>query len=310
MLHLDHNHTTSALSPHTKPNLILSDTPQPDQHSVLSWSAPATDDETFKPDGNKDQSVANKPPTPPSQPDPPPSLEPAVDAEPPSDITPADADDPKPPELSPSSPLDATSPALESNSSLTPPPDSTSPAFPPVALPVGEPSSQPNLEPSEDEPKSKPEEGTEAVDAASRASTPLSELSSAPDGDDPPNVEKKEGEETVDDPPVSQDNGGAQPEPETNSEVAKVEETKPVNGHVEPPTESPAPVPTATPASAHHTSHINQDVPTKSEVVNDVDPQTQHLASEWKRCSRFLICSSFWFSSRASHTLDAIPVKA
>ena len=286
MLHLDRTHH-SPLSSHTKADLIPSDTPQPDQQPLLSWSAPATDDETFKFDTNSDQqTVADKPPTPPPVTEAPQPTE-AV-AEPPADA-PANADDPKPPEQDapPSSPpVDAKSPAHERSSSLTPPPDSTSPAFPSVALPVDGPAAQPTLEQPEGEEKAKPEEDPAEVDKASRASTPLSELSSAPDGDDPQEVEKKEEDKA--EPPAdsgartgsSQEVGGAKTGAEVVSEPPKVPQEIPLtNGHVEPPSSKPNPSPEVV-AIPRRSSREAPDLALRSATPSESILQGQHLASE------------------------------
>lgn len=292
MLHLDHNHT-SALSPHTTPSLIPSDTPQSDQHPLLSWSAPAVeptpsaDDESFKFDQNKDQSLPDKLATPPSQPDALPATQTATHADPPSTVPTVNEDELKPPEPVPSSPADATSPAIESTSSLTPPPDSTSPAFPPVTLPTEEASTQANLEQQGGEQKNKAEGDTEEIDKASRASTPLSELSSAPDGDDPPTVPdagQKDGEAgkqvdagaSASGPHESSKNKTAG---EVNTATGKAAETKLTNGHSDP---SPVKTPIApgNVAAAHRGLHDNQILVPKHENHSDSDSQSQHLASE------------------------------
>lgn len=286
MLHLDRTHH-SPLSPHTKADLIPSDTPQPDQQPLLSWSAPATDDETFKFDTNSDQqTVADKPPTPPPVTEEPQPTE-AI-AEPPADA-PANADDPKPPEqdVPPSSPpLDAKSPARERSSSLTPPPDSTSPAFPSVALPVDEPATEPTLEPQEGEQKPKSEEESAEVDKASRASTPLSELSSAPDGDDSQEVEKKEEEKVAPatDAAATSSRTEAGDGAKQGAEVgdpAKVQEATPLtNGHVEPVLPKSSGVPEV-PSTPQRNSHGTPDLVPKTETPGDVVPHaSQHLSSE------------------------------
>lgn len=100
--------------------------------------------------------------------------------------TPGNAEDSKQADPTSTSPADPTSPT----SSLTPPPDTTSPAFPSADLPDGESSTQHKVEGSEGEAEAKLETSAE-IEKASRASTPLSELSSAPDADDPPDGDKK-----------------------------------------------------------------------------------------------------------------------
>ncbi|KIP09807.1 hypothetical protein PHLGIDRAFT_125957 [Phlebiopsis gigantea 11061_1 CR5-6] len=184
MLHLDQNHS-SLSSPHSKPSVILSNTPRPDQHNLLSWSAPNRDERPPFFQEPHEHPVADKPFTPPIKPD-----APAANTEAPTaatgPIAPGNAEDPKLSDQPPSTP-DATSPALESTSSLTPPPSATSPAFSSVELPDGEPSTQQRVEGTEEEEQAKVDSG----DNASRASTPLSELSSAPGADDVPPTEKK-----------------------------------------------------------------------------------------------------------------------
>lgn len=288
MLHLDHNRT-SALSPHTTPTLIPSDTSQSDQHPLLSWSAPAVaptpsaDDEPFKFDQNKDHSLPDKLATPPSQPDAPPPTQAVTEADPPPTVSVANVDEPKPPEPAPSSPVDATSPAIESTSSLTPPPDSTSPAFPSVTLPIEETSTQANLEQPDVETKTKAEGDLEEVDKASRASTPLSELSSAPDVDDPPapDAGKKEGEnekQVVANPDASE-GSGSKAAGESKPEPAKVtEETKYTNGHSDPSLAKSQAAP-GNVAAAHRGSHDSQVTTFKHE--NTSDSEAHHLASEY-----------------------------
>lgn len=186
MLHLDQNHT-SLSSPHSKPSVILSNTPRTDQHNLLSWSNPNRDERPPFFQESQEQPVAEKTSTPPIKPD-----VPAASTETPTEpaaatgsTAPGNAEDSKLSDQPPSTP-DATSPALESTSSLTPPPSTTSPAFSSVELPDGDSSAQPKVEGTEEEEQTKADIG----DKASRASTPLSELSSAPEGDDPSAPEK------------------------------------------------------------------------------------------------------------------------
>lgn len=184
MLHLDQNHSALS-SPHSKPNLILSNTPRPDQHSVLSWSAPARDAPPFFQE-SQEQPAVEKPSTPPIQPDTPAAAtetnpEPVASA---GSVAPGNAEDPKLSDQSPSSPPDATSPTVESTSSLTPPPSTTSPAFSSVELPDGEASGQQKVEGKEEEEQTRADGNGDAGDKVSRASSPLSELSPAPEPDE------------------------------------------------------------------------------------------------------------------------------
>ena len=187
MLHLDQNHT-SLSSPHTKPSVIISNTPRPDQQGLLSWSNPNRDERQPFFQEPQEHPVAEKTSTPPIKPDvPAPTTEtPTESAAATGPAAPGNAEDPKLSDPLPSTP-DATSPALESTSSLTPPPSTTSPAFSSVELPDGEPLAQHQVEGTEEEEQIKADSG----DKASQASTPLSELSSAPEADDPPTSDKK-----------------------------------------------------------------------------------------------------------------------
>ena len=192
MLHLDQNHN-SLSSPHSKPNVILSNTPLPDQHNLLSWSAPSRDERPPFFQEPQEHPVADKTSTPPIKPDAPAANTEAL-PEPAAATTgttaPGNAEDPKLLDQPPSTP-DATSPALESTSSLTPPPSATSPAFSSTELPDGESSAQQKVEGTEEEEQNKVDSGGDGGDNASRASTPLSELSSASGVDDVPATEKK-----------------------------------------------------------------------------------------------------------------------
>ncbi|GJE84801.1 hypothetical protein PsYK624_008770 [Phanerochaete sordida] len=193
MLHLDQNHSTLS-SPHAKPNLILPSTARPDQHPLRSW--PGHDEKPIVQE-QQDPAVGEHAAIPPIKPD-----VPGTNTETPPEpaaatgsTAPGNAEDPKVEDQSPHSPADATSPAIESTSSLTPPPSTTSPAFSSVDLPDGETTEQQKVEGSEVEDKSKAEASAEAAEKPSRASTPLSELSSAPEGDEPSAGDKKESEE-------------------------------------------------------------------------------------------------------------------
>lgn len=195
MLHLDQNHSTLS-SPHSKPNLILPSTARPDQHSLRSWSAAGHDEKPFFQE-QQDLPVADQTSSPPTKPEiPAPSSEtPTEPTASTGSLAPGNAEDPKLSDQSPSSPADATSPAIESTSSLTPPPSATSPAFSSVDLPDGETSEQQKVEGTEEEDKSKAEVAADAAEKPSRSSTPLSELSSASEGDEPSAGDKKDSEE-------------------------------------------------------------------------------------------------------------------
>ena len=179
MISLDHNHHPTPLSPNPKDNLILP-TSNTDQHSILTWSGFATDQPhqhflsesatTVQPD------IAAKP------------ADGAVSQ--PGPITPVDADDPAVAPSSPASPVDAA----DRSSSLTPPPDSTSPQHlldaeeEPKSVGPPEPVKEEEEEEEElvKEEEATKEEEEEQVQAekSSRQSTPLSELSTAPDPTD------------------------------------------------------------------------------------------------------------------------------
>ncbi|KAH8074937.1 hypothetical protein BXZ70DRAFT_744128 [Cristinia sonorae] len=189
MIHLDRNHS----SPHATSNLILDNIPPSDQHSLLSWSGPPRDDRPFYQDSevpdipsiHPDIAAKDAPSSPRSSP----SLRtdaPYTSTHAPSeslvDIPLEDAPESKEEDPTLSSPglANITSPTLGSSSSLTPPPDANSPASPsrPESL---DPSAPPN---SGSEGVTEGE--TDDVEKASRASTPLSELSSALDADEQP----------------------------------------------------------------------------------------------------------------------------
>ena len=193
MLHLDQKHNSSLSSPHSKPStLILSNPARTDQQPLLSWSAPNRDERPFFQE-QQDHPVAEQAPVTPLKPDVPPvSTEtPTEQAASTGSQPPGNAEDSKLSDQSPSSPPDATSPALESTSSLTPPPSATSPAFSSVDLPDAEATDQQRGEGAEEEDKVKGDASGDAGDKPSQASTPLSELSSAPEGDEPQGGEKK-----------------------------------------------------------------------------------------------------------------------
>ncbi|KAI0346963.1 hypothetical protein BDW22DRAFT_1425055 [Trametopsis cervina] len=185
MLHLDQNHS-SLSPPHSKSNLILSNSPRPDQHTLLSWSSPARDDRAFyQPQQDQSQPAQAKPDPVEDSPDNKPRRPSSSLGRP----SPANEDN-KPPSDPPTStsPAEATSPA----SSLTPPPDTTSPAFPSTELPEPQTEAKVDRAEGEGEPTV---DGSAEVEKASRASTPLSELSSAPDGEEPPDGERRAGED-------------------------------------------------------------------------------------------------------------------
>lgn len=240
MLHLDQNHS-SLSPPHSKSNLILSGSPRPDQHALLasSWSPPNSRDEHsfYPPPSDQQQSDNTHPqsgtdvpavtePTDVQLPDHPSSLGPP---------SPGHAQDTKPSDPPASaSPTEATEPT----SPLTPPPDNTSPAFPSTELPEGEPTTTTTAD-TEGGSEAKVEGNTE-VDKASRASTPLSELSSAPDAEDPPDDETKAGGGgTPAD--TSKDAAGAKHSSDGLSKPTEVT-NPPINGHAGVIHAQPAPV--------------------------------------------------------------------
>jgi hypothetical protein len=193
MLHLDQNHGSSLSSPHAKPSsLILSSAPRPDQQSLLSWSVPNPDERTFFQE-QQEHPAAEQPSTPPIKPD---ALHTSVETPTEQAVStesqpPGHAEDSKLAEHSPSSPPDATSPALESTSSLTPPPSNTSPAFSLIDLPDPEAADHQRVEGADDEEKTKGDASGDVAEKPSRASTPLSELSSAPEADEPLGAERR-----------------------------------------------------------------------------------------------------------------------
>ncbi|KAL6306816.1 hypothetical protein BKA93DRAFT_823990 [Sparassis latifolia] len=187
MIHLDRNHP-SPIAHHPKGNLILADSNHADQHPILSWSAPARDDRAFYQD-HQDQFLKDISSKPAIQ-----TENPAIVKDAPSipssalgPVTPGDAEDPKLPGPSPSSPADAPSPIADSSSSLSPPPETATPA-PADPDPVDGPAPEMTAEGADERPVETQGESSgevdNEVDRASRQSTPLSELSSAPDLDE------------------------------------------------------------------------------------------------------------------------------
>ncbi|TCD60343.1 hypothetical protein EIP91_010327 [Steccherinum ochraceum] len=191
MIHVDRNHATS-ISPHTTSNLILDNSPSSDQHSALSWSGPDHDGVPFYQEPEQHHDV---PPTPleptahnstASSSEARPVTSPRANA--PQDKASEDtsleadaADSPSAGATASPGPANSTSPALQSTSSLTPPPDTTSPTSPTRAADADSKTSQ-----TEDPELAAAVGDSDELEKASRASTPLSELSSAPEGDDQP----------------------------------------------------------------------------------------------------------------------------
>ncbi|KAI0699832.1 hypothetical protein BC835DRAFT_1412405 [Cytidiella melzeri] len=235
MLHLDQNH--SSLS---KSNLILSNSPRQDQHSLLSWSPPARDDRPFyHTQHDQPQSDTTGQPNP-DLPDASDSNQQASSSSL-GPSSPAHAEDIKPSDPPAStSPTDATSPT----SSLTPPPDTVSPAFTSTELPEAEPQAAVAVESTESGTEVAVENSAE-VEKASRASTPLSELSSAPDAEDPPDGEKDTGDSASSAVAASKDADRARSSSARKADNLSnaVEEGKTVtNGHSESPHAQPTPI--------------------------------------------------------------------
>lgn len=203
MIHVDQNHHTSALSP--KQNLIL---PTTDQHNIISWSPLRHDDKPFLQDQDNYLSESTTgiqpdldPPNNPSNNDSAASL--------PGPVTPVDDNDPVLTRISASPSTASPADAADRSSSLTPPPDSGSPH--PVSQSqdltntFGEPPSDSvdaaREEEEEEEVAKKEEEEEQAVEKLSRQSTPLSELSTAPEQADKADVDGVGQSETNADPP-------------------------------------------------------------------------------------------------------------
>lgn len=187
MIHLDRNHSSPIVS-NPKSNLILQSSAHSDQHQLLSWSTPDHDDTSFY-QGAQEQYLADPPDNSLSlTPDAPAALTTEKDSTSSTTvsssaigpITPGDAEDPKLPESSPSSPADVLTPAAPSTSSLTPPPPEIS--TPNHSVDVEERAQEEFTQPSTEEVvTTAPAGDVEEPDRTSRQSTPLSELSSAPD---------------------------------------------------------------------------------------------------------------------------------
>ncbi|KAH9938696.1 uncharacterized protein B0H18DRAFT_23519 [Fomitopsis serialis] len=130
MIHLDRSHS-SAIAGHAKSNLILADPPHADQHSILSWSPSTHTDTPFYHDPQEPFTLTSDAPKHTITSDPAPAQKqdqpvPATTNHGP--ITPGDAEEPKLPEPSPSSPAGTRSPVAETSSSLSPPPDAATPS--------------------------------------------------------------------------------------------------------------------------------------------------------------------------------------
>ncbi|KAH9921506.1 uncharacterized protein BXZ73DRAFT_104395 [Epithele typhae] len=167
MIHLDHNHPASIPGPANPQNLALS-SPHADQHRIPSWSSPSRDARPFLPDSQGHPFLTT--PTPDPNPNPDTSADPAPDAsaDAPAPAPALDADEPPVPQQSSPDHPGGPSPPADSSSSLTPPPDATTPHR--------------SMDAPEDQ---------DVADKTSRQSTPLSDLSSppetAPDENDTPN---------------------------------------------------------------------------------------------------------------------------
>ncbi|KAI0722019.1 hypothetical protein C8T65DRAFT_172759 [Cerioporus squamosus] len=170
MIHLDH----SIPGPANSQNHILPNSPH--------WSSPGRDGRPFYHDSQEQflsdsSKTPAQPDNPPAEPVSPESSVPAANGT----VTPAEAEQPSLPAPSPSTPAEARSPPPDSTSSLTPPPDAASPNHTmdaPEALP--EPQVSTDDSGVENQEKSGDQVANE-VEGASRQSTPLSELSSAPE---------------------------------------------------------------------------------------------------------------------------------
>ncbi|RDX52942.1 hypothetical protein OH76DRAFT_1343952 [Lentinus brumalis] len=174
MIHLDHNHT-SIPGPADSQNHILPNSPH--------WSSPGRDGRPFYQE-SQEQFLSDSSKTP-AQPDNPTAERVSSDTQ--SSVpaangamTPAEAEESSLHAPSTSSPDEARSPPPDSTSSLTPPPDAASPnhtmdapAAPPEQVPTDDGGVQ-NQERSSDQ-------AANEVERASRQSTPLSDLSSAPE---------------------------------------------------------------------------------------------------------------------------------
>ena len=183
MIHLDHNHSPSIPGPTKPQNLILSNSPRSDQHRVVSWSTPTRDARPFYQDP-QEVSLTDPSKPPPSlsdnsSSDPPPSS--STHSLPPGNLPTPAPENPSLPDPSTSSPNDSRSPPADTSSSLSPPPDAATPsnAMDPPDDPPGQP---PKTDGTGDADKpTDQQQAADEVDRASRQSTPLSELSSAPE---------------------------------------------------------------------------------------------------------------------------------
>ncbi|KAI0751210.1 hypothetical protein C8Q80DRAFT_1268487 [Daedaleopsis nitida] len=171
MIHLDHNHSPSITGPSKPQNLVLSNSPHPDH--LQHWSSPARDARSFYQD-TQDQFLSDSSKSP-AHPDS--SSDPGSATLPPA--TSGDAEDSSLPEPSPNSPADAPSPPADSTSSLTPPPDVATPNHAPDA--PDDPPGKAATDNGGVENEERAEQAEDQVERASRQSTPLSELSSAPE---------------------------------------------------------------------------------------------------------------------------------
>ncbi|OJT07618.1 hypothetical protein TRAPUB_1524 [Trametes pubescens] len=173
MIHLDHNHAASLPAHANSPNLILANSPHADQSAASPWSSPSRDPRPFYPDSQEH--------APPDSSEQPAQDEPQGSPSLPHSAGPGAPTDSQNPlslsEPSPRSTADARSPPPDSNSSLTPPPDAATPN------PATEAPSQPPEDTTDNAGMAEHSgaQGSEEVDKASRQSTPLSELSSAPE---------------------------------------------------------------------------------------------------------------------------------
>ncbi|KZT74485.1 hypothetical protein DAEQUDRAFT_720655 [Daedalea quercina L-15889] len=193
MIHLDRGHS-SAIAGHSKSNLILADPPHADQHSILSWSPSAHTDTSFYHEPQEPFTLTSDAPkhTTPSDPASGQKEEQPASTTNHGPITPGDAEEPKLPEPSPSSPADPRSPVADTSSSLSPPPDAATPGA--AAAPEANVDKPPagGGEAAAGQVEAPREDKANPVEEASRASTPLSELSSAPDDEEEDKT--KEGE--------------------------------------------------------------------------------------------------------------------
>ncbi len=142
-------------------------------------------------------------------------------------------------------------------------------------LPAEESFGQSKVEDVEEQPK---DGDMEEEDKGSRALTPLSELSSAPDMDESADGEKEDDDEDAA-PGQTQDNIGAKSISESTIEPSKLgSESKAMNGHID----SPSAKPSATSVGPiARTSHESREPVPKSEINSDAAFQAQQIASEW-----------------------------